>query len=70
MHSSLNPSLYVAIVLYESWSFDPSYTPLFDECIVLLRADNDEQARARAGQHSREYDTCFNNATGREIPGS
>ncbi|WP_437828211.1 DUF4288 domain-containing protein [Sorangium sp. So ce1153] len=67
MNSSPNPTLYVAILLYESSSLDPSYTPLFEECFVLLRADNDEQARARAEQHSRVHETCFNNAAGQEI---
>src|SRR5689334_9834597 len=67
MNSSSNPTLYVAILLYESSSLDPSYTPLFEECFVLLRADNDEQARARAEQHSRAHETCFNNAAGQEI---
>ncbi|WP_437619872.1 DUF4288 domain-containing protein [Sorangium sp. So ce1151] len=67
MHSSPNPPLYIAILLYESSSLDPSYTPLFEECFVLLRADNDEQARARAEQHSRAHEMCFNNAAGQEI---
>lgn len=67
MESSTNDNLYVAIVLYESWSPDPSYTPMYEECFTLLRAESDEQARARAKRHSRAHEICFNNSAGQEI---
>ncbi|WP_437742801.1 DUF4288 domain-containing protein [Sorangium sp. So ce302] len=67
MESSPNSDLYVAVILYESWSPDPSYTPMYEECFALVRAESEEQARARAEQHSRAHETCFNNVLGQEI---
>lgn len=67
MKSSPNNDLYVAVILYESWSPDPSYTPMYEECFALVRAESEEQARARAEQHSRAHETCFNNILGQEI---
>jgi hypothetical protein len=68
MHPSTSiVPLYIAVLLYESSSPDPSYTPTFEECFVLLRADSDEQARARAEQHSRASETSFKNVAGQTV---
>lgn len=59
--------LYMAVLLYASTSPDPAYTPMFEECFVLLRAGSDEQARARAAQHGRSRESSFTNAAGQLI---
>ncbi len=58
---------YIAVLLYESSSPDPSYTPTFEECFVLVRAPSDDEARARAQQHSTSRQTSFQNAAGQLI---
>lgn len=67
MESSTTNGLYIAIILYETWSPDPSFEPMFEECFVLLRADSDEQALARAEQRSKAQETCYTNTTGQEV---
>lgn len=59
--------LYIAVLLYESSSDDPGYTPAFEECFVLLRAKDDEQARARAEQRGRADAASFTNAAGQAV---
>lgn len=59
--------LYIAVLLYESSSQDPAYTQTFEECFLLLRADSDEQARARAEQHSRANEASFENVAGQTV---
>jgi hypothetical protein len=58
---------YVAVLLHESSSPDPDYSPTFEECFVLLRAKNEDDARARAEQHGRASKTSFQNAEGQTI---
>jgi hypothetical protein len=68
MHSSAAQApFYIAVLLYEASSPDPAYTPTFEECFVLLRADSDEQARARAEQHSRASETSYKNVDGQML---
>lgn len=67
MESSQNNDLYVAIILYEACSPDPSIKPMFQECFVLIRAGSDEEARARAEQHGKDQETCYRNVAGQEI---
>ncbi|WP_437951193.1 DUF4288 domain-containing protein [Sorangium sp. So ce296] len=67
MESNANGELYVAIILYESWSSDPSFKPMFEECFVLIRADSDEQALARAEQLSKDKETCYDNVAGQDV---
>jgi hypothetical protein len=40
---------------------------MFEECFMLLRADNDEQALARAEQRSKAKETCYDNTAGQEV---
>lgn len=68
MHASASQApFYIAVLLYEASSTDPAYTPTFEECFVLLRADSDEQASARAEQHSRARETLYKNVDGQTI---
>ncbi|XXT16180.1 DUF4288 domain-containing protein [Sorangium sp. So ce429] len=67
MESSTTNDLYIAIIVYEASSPDPSFKTMFEECFVLIRADSDEQAIARAEQRSKDQETCYDNAAGQEI---
>lgn len=60
-------SFYIAVLLYELSSADPDYTPTYEECFLLLRADSDEQARTRAEQHGRASETSYKNVDGQTI---
>lgn len=67
MSSTSTAPFYVAVLLYASSSEDPSYTPMFEECFLLLRADDDEQARSRAEQLGQSSATTFTNSAGQKI---
>jgi hypothetical protein len=67
MQSTSEGPLYVAVLLYESSSEDPTYTPTFEESFVLLRADDEAQARARAEQHGHANATSFTNSVGQMV---
>lgn len=58
---------YVAVLLYESTSPDPGYTPLFEEAILLLQAASDDEARTKAQTHGNQSRTSFKNALGQTI---
>lgn len=61
------PHWYVAILLYESSSPDPGYTPLFEEAILLLQAASDDEARTKAQAHADRSRTSFKNVLGQTI---
>src|SRR5262245_46286203 len=67
MPANSEAPLYIAVLLYESSSPDPGYTPTFEECFVLLRADSDEQAQARAEEHGRANVMSLKNALGQTV---
>jgi Domain of unknown function (DUF4288) len=59
--------MYVAVLLYASSSPDPGYTPMYEECFLLLRATGDEEARILAEQRGRAREASFQNATGQTV---
>ena len=59
--------MYIAVLLYASSSPDPGYTQTFEECFMLLRAADDERARAHAEQHGRAREASFANSAGQTV---
>ena len=58
---------YIAILVYESHSSAPTYPPLYEEEIVLLQADSDEEARTKALDYAQKQETSFQNELGETI---
>jgi hypothetical protein len=55
------PSLYVAVLLYESASAAPGYLPLYEECFVLIKAGSPEEACEKALHHARCREVSYQN---------
>ncbi|MCX5206631.1 DUF4288 domain-containing protein [Streptomyces sp. NBC_00237] len=61
------PSSYIAILLTEATSEAPDHEPLYAEDFVLLTADSEEEARAKALTHGRSQETSYENEQGERI---
>ena len=58
---------YVAVVVYESASDSPDYTPLYEECITLIKASSEDEARSKVEELSKNRSTKYKNVEGHEI---
>lgn len=58
---------YVAVILLESSSAHKDYTPLYDETIILIAANSQEEAKEKAASYGEESQTKFKNKYGVDI---
>ncbi|MEU5421330.1 DUF4288 domain-containing protein [Streptomyces sp. NPDC001407] len=60
-------STYVAVLLCESSAGTEGRTPLFQESFVLLTAEDEAEARAKAEAHGKGLETSYENEAGELI---
>lgn len=60
-------SFYIAVILYESSSDAPQYTPLYQECFVLIKAGSLEEAHRKALAHAEAENVSYLNEKGETI---
>jgi hypothetical protein len=60
-------SFYIAVILYESSSDAPQYTPLYQECFVLIKAESLEEAHRKALNHAEAENVSYLNEKGETI---
>lgn len=58
---------YIAVILYESSSNAPQYTPLYQESFVLIKAESLEQARQKALARADAENVSYLNEKGETI---
>jgi Domain of unknown function (DUF4288) len=58
---TIEPSCYVAVILYESSSDVPEYQPLYQESFVLLKATSLEEAEAKALAYGTQEQVSYQN---------
>jgi len=58
---------YVAISIYESSSPAPDYKPLFEECLTIIEAESEEQARQKTQTAALEAQHSYQNQYGATI---
>ncbi|PIE18115.1 MAG: hypothetical protein CSA66_05090 [Proteobacteria bacterium] len=63
----MSAKYYVAVVVYESASESPDYTPLYEECISLIKASSEDEARSKAEALGRTRSAKYKNVEGQEI---
>lgn len=57
----IEPSLYIAVILYESASDAPNYQPLYQESFILLKATSLEEAEAKALAYGTQEQVSYQN---------
>jgi hypothetical protein len=60
-------TMYVAVLLTEATSEAAGHEPLYAEDFVLLSADNEEEARAKALARGKAQETSYRNENGELI---
>ncbi len=63
----MSTEYYVAVVVYESASESPDYTPLYEECITLVKASSEDEARSKVETLGKNRGTKYMNVEGQEI---
>jgi hypothetical protein len=63
----MSTEYYVAVVIYKSASDSSDYTPLYEECITLVKADTEEDARLRIEKLAKNRSAKYKNIEGQEI---
>ena len=58
---------YIAIIVYKSSSDSTTYTPMFEECITLIKATDEADARSKSEHLARSRETTFQNQQGDQI---
>ncbi len=63
----MSTEYYVAVVVYESASESPDYTPLYEECITLVKASSKDEARSKVEALVKHRCTKYENVQGQVI---
>ena len=63
----MSTEYYVAIVVYESASESLDYTPLYEECITLVKASSEDEARSKVEALGKNRSIKYKNVEGKEI---
>lgn len=63
----MNRQYYVAIILYQSLSDAPEYTPMYEESVVLVKAVDEDEARQKTELFAKNYTAQFKNEKGQLI---
>ena len=63
----MSTEYYVAIIVYKSASDSAGYTPLYEECITLVKANTMDEARSKVEDLTKHRSTKYKNAEGQEI---
>lgn len=63
----MSTEYYVAVVVYESASESPDYTPFYEECITLVKANSEDEARSKVEDLGKNRSTKYTNIDGQEI---
>ncbi|MHB8597579.1 MAG: DUF4288 domain-containing protein [Ktedonobacteraceae bacterium] len=63
----IEPSFYMAVILYEAQSDAPDYEPLYEESFVLISANSEEEAGEKAKIHTQQQLTRYQNEFGETI---
>ncbi|MFW5443797.1 MAG: DUF4288 domain-containing protein [Methylococcaceae bacterium] len=58
---------HVAVILYKSSSDSRDYVPLYEECITLIKANNEVEAKEKVEELTNSRATTFKNQEGQEI---
>jgi ABC-type antimicrobial peptide transport system permease subunit len=67
MMSQQNPSVYIAVLVYESSSSSSDYKALFEESFMLVKATSIEEARQKTQQYADAHTSTFKNEAGDSI---
>ena len=63
----MNTEYYVAVVIYESASDSPEYTPLYEECIILIKSNSKDEAISKIENLGKKRSTKYTSINGQEI---
>lgn len=63
----MSTEYHVAVIVYTSSSDSKGYKPMFEECITLIRAKTEADARQKAESIAQSRGTSFKNHEGEEI---
>ncbi len=63
----VEPSFYMAVILYEAQSDAPDYKPLYEESFVLVEASTEDEARGKAAIHAQGQLSSYQNEFGETI---
>lgn len=63
----MSTQYYVAVIVYQSTSASPNYTPLYEECITVVKADTAAEAKSKVEDLAKHRSTQYQNAAGQEI---
>lgn len=63
----MSTEYHIAVVVYQSTSDSPSYKPLYEECVTLVKASTVEQAKDKATELAKARSTTFTNQKGEKI---
>jgi hypothetical protein len=63
----MSTEYHVAVIVYKSSSDSKDYIPLFEECITLIKATTESDARQKAEHLAKSRAATFKNQKGEEI---
>lgn len=63
----MNTEYHVAVIVYKSSSDSKGYKPMFEECITLIKAKTEADARQKAESIAQSRGAKFKNQKGEEI---